>query len=193
MMSTDQSGRFPITSRRGNAYIMVAYDYDSNVINATGIKSRKQEHLIEGYNRLYEDLTNAGIQPLLHKLDNEVSKTMIQSIKDKKLDYQLAPAADHRTNPAERAIQTFKNHFISTLYGADNEFPANQWDRLIPQAVMTLNMLRPSRINPLLAAYNQIWGNFNFDKTPLAPPGCKVVVHEAPDTRGSYCSHGVLG
>ena len=66
---------------------------------------------------------------------------MIQSIKYKNLDYQLALVGDHRTNPAEQPIQTFKNCFISTLYGADDDFPANQWDQLIPQVVMTLNML----------------------------------------------------
>ncbi len=80
---------------------ILGYDYDSNVINATAIKSQKQENLIEGYDQLYKDLTNAGVQSLLHKLDNEVSKTMIQSIKDKNLKYQLAPVGDHRTNPAQ--------------------------------------------------------------------------------------------
>ena len=38
-MSTDQTGRFPITSRRGNSYIMVLYDFDSNVIDAAAVKS----------------------------------------------------------------------------------------------------------------------------------------------------------
>jgi hypothetical protein len=29
---SDQTGRFPITSSRGNKYIMVVYDYKSNAI-----------------------------------------------------------------------------------------------------------------------------------------------------------------
>ena len=32
-------------------------------------------------------------------------------------------------------------------------------------------MIQQSRINPKFSAYNQVWGNFNFNKTPLAPPG----------------------
>ena len=56
---------------------------------------------------------------------------------------------------------------------------------------MTLNMLRSSRINPKLSAYNQIWGNFNT--TPMAPPGCRVVVHKSSETRGTWTSHGVEG
>ena len=34
-IAIDQSGRFPIQSRRGNSYIMLMYDYNSNVIDAT--------------------------------------------------------------------------------------------------------------------------------------------------------------
>ena len=193
VMSTDQSGRFPITSRRGNAYIMVSYDYDSNVIDATAIRSREDAALIEGYTELYSHLTKAGITPLLHKLDNEASKQLIEAIERNDCDYQLAPAYDHRTNSAERAWQTLKNHFLSTLYGVDPDFPKNQWDRLLPQAVMTLNMMRPSRINPRISAYNQVWGNFDYNRTPLAPPGCKAVIHEAPDKRASFAYHGTIG
>ena len=89
---------------------MVLYDFDSDVIDATAIKSRKTEDLIEGYEKLYQHLKEGGIQPVLHKLDNEVSKQMIDAIKENNLKYQLVPPGDHRTNPAEREIQTFKNH-----------------------------------------------------------------------------------
>jgi hypothetical protein len=51
--------------------------------------------------------------PVLKRLDNEVSKVLIKAIKDKGIDYQLASPKDHQLNPAERAIQTFKNHLIS--------------------------------------------------------------------------------
>jgi hypothetical protein len=80
----------------------------------------------------------------------------------------------HRRNWAERDIQTFKNHFISGLCSTHPDFPLNLWDKLLPQATLTLNLLRPSPINPKLSAYAQIHGAFNFDKTPLAPPGIKV-------------------
>ena len=47
VIATYQTGRFPITYRLGNSYIMVLYDFDSNAILATGIKYRTKEHLIE--------------------------------------------------------------------------------------------------------------------------------------------------
>lgn len=110
-------------------------------------------------------------------MDNETNKELIKTMRDENLTYQIASPGDHRLLPVERAIQTFKNHFISILYGADRSFPANQWDRLLPQALMTLNMVRQSRINPCLSAYQQIWGNFNFSRTPLGIAGCKTIVH----------------
>jgi hypothetical protein len=193
IIATDLPGRFPTTSGQGNAYVLVMYDFDSNSINAVGIKNRKIASLVKGYNELYEDLRKAGINPVLHRLDNETSTELILEIEKKGLDYQIASPGDHRLNHAERAIQTFKNHFIAILYGTDSSFPAKQLDRLIKQAVMTLNMCRPSRINPKLLAYQQVWGNFDFNKTPLAPPGCKVVVHDRPMERGAWACHGVVG
>jgi hypothetical protein len=193
IIATDLPGRFPTTSGQGNSYVMVMYDYDSNTINAVAIKNRKKESLIKGCNELYEDLKKAGINPVLHRLDNETSADLIREIEAKGMDYQIASPGDHRLNHAEGAIQTFKNHFIAVLYGADSGFPAKQWDQLIKQAVMTLNMCRPSRINPKLSAYQQVWGNFDFNKTPLAPPGCKVVVHERAMERGAWACQGIVG
>ena len=68
-----------------------------------------------------------------------------------------------------------------------------EWDRLILQANITLNLLRSSRINPNLLEYTYIFGIFNFNKTPLAPPGTKVVIHKKSKQRGLWAYHGVTG
>lgn len=39
-IATDQTRRFLITSARGNTSMMVMYDYDRNLINATATKNR---------------------------------------------------------------------------------------------------------------------------------------------------------
>ena len=139
--STDQIGQFPITSARGNAYIMILYDFDSNAILARAIKSQKKEDLIAGFTYLHKQLTDAGIHPVLHKLDNEVSGDLIEEIKECKMDFQLSPPGNHRTLLSERAIQTWKNNFQSVLEGLDNCYPTNQWDRLVEPATKILNML----------------------------------------------------
>ena len=127
---------------------MIMEDSDTGTILATGIISRRKEHLIAGFKTMHDTLKKAGINPVIHRIDNEVSKALIEEIEEKGLKYQIAPPRNHRTLPAERSIQTFKNHFESILYGCDPGFPKNQWDRLIDVAVPTLNMLRASRINP---------------------------------------------
>ena len=92
---------------------------------------------------------------------------MVAHIEAENMTYQLALPGNHRTLPAERAIQTMKNHCVSIFHGENPSFPANQWDRLLPQAVAPLNMVRRSRLNPRLSAYMQIWGAFDYNSTPL--------------------------
>ena len=103
------------------------------------------------------------------------------------------PPHIHRRNSAERAIQTFKNHFIAGLASTDPNFPLSNWCRLLPQAELTLNLLRPSQLNPKLSAYAQLEGAFDFNRTPLAPPGTRVIVHEKPTQRRTWAPHGVDG
>jgi hypothetical protein len=64
---------------------------------------------------------------------------------------------------------------------------------LIPHTVITLNLLRQSGINPKLSAHAQLNGLFDKNKTPLTPPGTKVIIHEKPDHRGSWSPHGLNG
>jgi hypothetical protein len=114
-------------------------------------------------------------------------------MQEKGVDFQLAPPDDHQRNPAERAIQTFKNHFIAMLCSTDKNFPMHLWCRLLPQAQITLHLLRMSRLNPRLSAEVHLNGEFDFNRTPMAPPGTRVIVHETPAKRGTWAPHGVDG
>ena len=192
-ISTDQTGRFPVTSARGHKYLFVMYDFDSNYINAIPITSRHEKELIRAWTTCYDDLARAGFVPVLQRMDNEYSKKLLEVIESKNLDYEIAAAGDHRTNPAERAIQTLKDHMIACLNGTDRSFPPEQWDLLMPQIILTLNLVRESRYQPLLSAYAQVHGQFDFNKTPLAPLGCLVIVHDRPKDRGTWADHGTLG
>jgi hypothetical protein len=91
----------------------------------------------------------------------------------------------HRRNAAERAIRTFKNQFVAILCSIDPSFPMHFWVGLLPQALITLNLLRSSRLNLRLSAYEHLEFTFDFNRTPLAPPGTKVVFHEKPKQRAS--------
>ena len=75
----------------------------------------------------------------------------------------------------------------------DKDFPLAEWDRLLVQSELTLNLLHTSRVNPKLSAYAYLFGNFDFNKTPLAPPGTKVLIHKKTKVCGSWDYHGVEG
>ena len=74
---------------------------------------------------------------------------------------------------AERAIQTFENYFITVRSGTDSAFPEQAWNHILEHVVVTLNMLRPSRLNPKISAYMQLYGIFDFNKIPIAPQDAK--------------------
>ena len=126
-------------------------------------------------------------------MDNETSKDLIDALEEVHATYQLVTPYKHRNNIAERAIQTYKSHFKSGLAAMDLNFPLSEWDRLMPQANITLNLLRTARANPKLSAHSHIHGNFNFNATPMAPPGTKVIVHANPRKRASWDLNSVTG
>jgi hypothetical protein len=167
-------------------YMLVLYDYDSNTILVEPLRSRSNDDALAGYTVLYDRLTSAGFKPSLNIMDNETSTAVKRQIVKSGATYQLVEPHNHRVNAAKRAIRTWKNHFIACLYSTNPSFPVRLWDKLIPQAELTLNLLRTSRINPKLSAHAQIHGIFDFNQTPLAPPGTRVLLHETPNTRTSW-------
>ena len=99
----------------------------------------------------------------------------------------------HRINAVEWDIRTRKYHFISGLASAYTQFPMHLWCRLIPPATMNLNMFRTYQRNPTILAPTSIESPFDFNKTYLAPPGIKVLVHKKTQQRKTWGIHGLLG
>ena len=123
-------------------------------------------------------------------MDNECStilKTFIQD--DNDMNIQFVEPQQHRVNASERAIQTFKNHFISGLCTAHPQFPLQLWCELLSQAKITLNLLQRAQCNNKLSAYAVLEGKFVFDKTPLTPPGTKALVFDNPKKCTSWAPH----
>ena len=127
-------------------------------------------------------------------MDNKISKAMKEHIRDEcRVKLELVPPVCHRCNAAEVAICNFKAHFLSILAGFADNFPPSLWDRLLPQAEITLNLLRQSNASPNVSAYAHLSGPFNYNKMPLAPMGCKVQVHKKADKRGTWAYHSING
>ena len=140
-ISTDQTGRFPVTSSCVSKYLMVLYDYDSNAIITEPLKSRGEQELLRVYSTLHTHLSNRGITPQVQMLDNECPDGLKQVMQNSGVAFQLVPLHLHCTNAAERSISTYKDHLIAGLSICDPSFPLHLWDRLIPQETLTLNLL----------------------------------------------------
>eukprot|EP00804_Cyclotella_cryptica_P001915 CCRYP_007354-RB/>CCRYP_007354-RB protein AED:0.32 eAED:0.31 QI:82/0/0/1/0/0/5/0/565 len=149
---------------------------------------------IAAYRDIHSCLSHANCKPMVHILDNEASLAFRQAITSNGSTYQLVPPHVHRCNAGERTICTFKDHFLAVLAGTAPSFQADQWDLLIPHAELTLDLLHASCCNPTLSAWEDLFGPFNFDATPMGPAGCCVLIHSKATTRRSwdYRSHEAL-
>jgi hypothetical protein len=145
---TDLTGRFSVRSSKGNWYVMIVYSYDCNYIKPVAMKSRSASEWVRACGEVFQKLTSRGFKPKLQTMDNEASAALKNYFTEQDMTYQLVPPHCHRRNAAERAIHTFKEHFVAGLASVDSDFPMYLWDRLLPQAEMSLNLLRTSRLHP---------------------------------------------
>ena len=118
-------------------------------------------------------------------------RALVTFLNNKGVNYQLTPAHSHQRDIAEWAIRTLKKHCVATLCGCDSRFKMKLWDRFLPHAFITFNLLRSSRINNLLSTYAQVQGHFDYNQTSLVPPGIKVMTHIKPDVRGLCDAHAL--
>ena len=188
-MYTDQTGKFPHISSLGNQYIMILHDVDSNSTWAEALKNNTEGELILARQRALTRMKRCGIVPKHQILDNQASTAYKTAIETSKMTYQLVPPNDHRRNMAEKAIQTFKNHFVSVLSGCAPTMPMHLWCQLLPQVELQLLLLRQSRVNPNMSAYAHLYGQHDYNKHPFVPIGMEALVHDKPQMRRTYAEH----
>ncbi len=180
---TNHKGAFPHTSQRSNHYIMVAVHLDANYIFAKHMKNRTEGEMIRVYQKILNMMKAAGIGLKKQVLDNKCLAAIKAPIKENSMDHKLIPPGQHRHNQADRAIQTFKAHFISILAGIDDEFPLSLWCHLLKPTELTLNLLCQSRVAPKILAFAHVHGTHNYMQKPFAPIGCAVQTHVKLDNR----------
>jgi hypothetical protein len=120
---SDQTGKFPVQSSRGYNYVMVLYDFDSNAILSRPTKTKEASKMTATWTELHEHLRSNGYAPDLHILDNECSHELKKAFQKYNVAFQRVPPHVHRQNAAERAIQTWKNHFCAGLATCGPKFP----------------------------------------------------------------------
>jgi hypothetical protein len=95
---TDQTGRFQVVSSKGNKYITILYDYDSNAILTQPIKDRTSPELLRAFQVMKQELVARGLKPKLMKLDNEASTLLKTYLHQQNISFQLVPPYSHRRN-----------------------------------------------------------------------------------------------
>jgi hypothetical protein len=63
----------------------------------------------------------------------------------------------------------------------------------MPQAILTLNMLRKSRSNPNISAATHLNGQYEYNRAPMARLGTRTIAHDTPDRRRIWAPHGQDG
>jgi hypothetical protein len=74
---SDLKGRFPTTSLSGNKYILILYDYDSNIFLSAPMQNRGDKEMVRAFGFLIQSLILHGLKPHLQRLDNEASLALI--------------------------------------------------------------------------------------------------------------------
>ena len=158
---SDLTGRFPIKAASGAEYIFISVL--DGYIHCEPMTSRHQTSYITAYRNTLSFWDRLGHKPLYQRLDNETSSALELYASKNNVSIQYCPPGQHRSLKAERAIRTFKYHFISTLCTVSSNFPFNLWDKLLPQAELCLNHLIPYGPNPHMSAYEGLHGSkFDF-------------------------------
>ena len=130
-MYSDQTGKFPYLSSKGNRYIMVAYHTDANYMFQEVMKNRTEGQMNKSYQIIVEHMKNAGLSIKKYILDNEISAEYKKAIKENGITNEMVPPGEHRRNIAEHAIQTAKDHVMGVIAGVHESFPMHLWCRLL--------------------------------------------------------------
>jgi hypothetical protein len=141
----------------------VLYHYEANAILATPVAGLDDKSIFKAYKMHFDNLISKGYKPKINIMDNQATKHIKVFLTEQQCQLQLVEPHNHRLNATERAIQTFKDAFIAALATTDSNFPLQLWDKIAPQVQNTLNMMRASRIDLTVSAYEQLNGPYDWN------------------------------
>ena len=155
---------------------MILHDVDSNSSWVEALKDNTGGELILAQARVLERMQKAGIVPKHKILDNHKLAAYEEAIRALGMTFELVLPNNHCCNMAEteKAIQTFKDHFVSVLSRCGPTFPLHLWCQLLPQVEWQLLPLRQSRLHPNLSAYSHIYGHHDYNRHPFIPIGMEA-------------------
>ena len=90
---SDLTGALPHKSIRGNLYVIVMYDYDSNAILVEPIKNRQAATIRDAFLNIHKFIKARGNDPKVYIIDNECSSDLKEAMKSMRYTYNWI----HRT------------------------------------------------------------------------------------------------
>ena len=77
---TDQTGKFPVRSSKGNQYLMIMFKMDSDLIPMEPIRDRPAGEMTKTYQKMVNRLKECGIYPKHQVLDKKFEKRTKQPL-----------------------------------------------------------------------------------------------------------------
>ena len=182
-LAADATGNLPVKSYLGHTGIWVAYHPASGYIKAIAFKSKAEVSRMLEY--MHTEMIRLGHNLDTVFIDNEIDNDARAYFAGHSIRVNNVAPYNHRANPAERAIGTFKDHFISILSGRDPSCPLMYWNEAVQHAEHTINMLRPGPDGK--SAYEAYHGGkYNLDAHPLVPWGTRCESYVPKSLRTTY-------
>ena len=133
------------------------------------MRSRSTDDLITTRRAVLARMKSQSIVPKHQILDNKISQAYKEEIFLTDMTYQLVPPNNHRRNIAEKAIQNWKDHFVSVLSVTAATFLRHLWFQVIPQVERQLLLLRQSNMFPKISAYSHVYRAHDYNAAPFVP------------------------
>ncbi len=117
-------------------------------------------------------------------MDNETSLECREFFLSQRLPVTFVPPQTHRSNPAERAVRTGKNHLISVFSSNTHpDFPDDLWNRLLPVPKSPSTSWVPGALLPhSLPGLAYTISHTTSPPTPFTPPANSVLPSPVPTT-----------
>ena len=168
---------------------MVIHEIDANSTWIEPMKNKTQGGMIKARRNALKCMQLKGIVPLHQILDNKISVAYKEEILAANMSYQLVPPDNHHQHISERAIQTWKSHFIGVLAGIAATFPLHLWCQIIPQAERQIILVSQTNLNPKISAYAYVYGQHEYNSAPFVPIVMESLVHDKPNKIKTFAEH----
>jgi len=122
---------------------MILHHVNSNSSWAEAMQNQSGGELILAHAHALARMRRRGLLPKHQILDNQASAEYKAAIEASGMTYELVTPEEHRRNMAEKAIQTFKDHFIGVLSGCAPSMPIHLLCQLLPQVDNSFSSVNP--------------------------------------------------